>query len=160
MEKQLGKPVVITNRGGAMGTLSVGQLARQKPDGYQIGLTVDSTALASDRITLSWKDMTANEEQFVVEHVHARGSDLERGRIECAHAKCFPGRYPAIRVERKSPQNLVLRVYRRKRLPPPLRQRFKRLQPYCRIAAADAIRLKRSWKPKRPAQGGKRACRG
>lgn len=43
MERHLGKPVVIVNKGGAMGTLSVGQLARQKGDGYQIGVVTYST---------------------------------------------------------------------------------------------------------------------
>jgi len=43
MEGQLGKPVVILNRPGALGTLGPAQLARQKPDGYQVGVISSST---------------------------------------------------------------------------------------------------------------------
>ena len=34
--KQLGQPIVIDNRGGAGGTIGVGQAARATPDGYTI----------------------------------------------------------------------------------------------------------------------------
>jgi tripartite-type tricarboxylate transporter receptor subunit TctC len=44
MEAELGKPVVVLNRPGAMGTVGPTQLTRQKPDGYQIGV-VSSSAL-------------------------------------------------------------------------------------------------------------------
>ena len=38
MEKILGKPVVIQNKPGALGTLTPAYIARQKPDGYQVGV--------------------------------------------------------------------------------------------------------------------------
>jgi tripartite-type tricarboxylate transporter receptor subunit TctC len=44
MEAELGKPVVVLNRPGAMGTVGPAQLTRQKPDGYQVGV-ISSSAL-------------------------------------------------------------------------------------------------------------------
>ena len=38
MERRLGQPVVVDNRGGAGGTLGAGLVAAAPPDGYQIGL--------------------------------------------------------------------------------------------------------------------------
>lgn len=43
MERQLNKPVVSINRAGALGTLAVGYLAKQRPDGYTMGLVTYST---------------------------------------------------------------------------------------------------------------------
>lgn len=43
MEKVLGKPVVIQNKPGALGTLTPAYIARQKPDGYQVGVVTYST---------------------------------------------------------------------------------------------------------------------
>src|SRR5215210_9068841 len=39
MERDLGQPVVITNRPGAGGEIGFSELARAKPDGYTIGFT-------------------------------------------------------------------------------------------------------------------------
>jgi tripartite-type tricarboxylate transporter receptor subunit TctC len=39
MERDLGQPVVVTNRGGAGGEIGWAELARAKPDGYTIGFT-------------------------------------------------------------------------------------------------------------------------
>lgn len=44
MEAELGKPVVVTNKPGALGTLGPAYLARQKPDGYQVAV-MSSSAL-------------------------------------------------------------------------------------------------------------------
>ncbi len=55
-----GRSVTINNPGPALSYTS--------PDGYQIGIVVgDSTPLATDQITLTWKDVTATEENLVVE---------------------------------------------------------------------------------------------
>lgn len=43
MEGLLKKPVVPNNRGGAQGTLGVSSLAKQKPDGYTLGVVTFST---------------------------------------------------------------------------------------------------------------------
>jgi len=43
MERILKKPVVPNNRAGALGTLGVGYLAKQKPDGYTMGIVTYST---------------------------------------------------------------------------------------------------------------------
>ncbi len=43
MEKFLTKPVVIQNKPGALGTLTPAYIARQKPDGYQVGVVTYST---------------------------------------------------------------------------------------------------------------------
>jgi tripartite-type tricarboxylate transporter receptor subunit TctC len=43
MEAKLGKPVVVTNRPGALGTLGPGYVAKQKPDGYTLA-TVSASA--------------------------------------------------------------------------------------------------------------------
>jgi tripartite-type tricarboxylate transporter receptor subunit TctC len=43
MEKALGKPMIIENRGGAFGTLGPAFVARQSPDGYTVGVVTYST---------------------------------------------------------------------------------------------------------------------
>lgn len=43
MERVLKKPIVPNNRAGALGTLGVGYLAKQKPDGYTMGIVTYST---------------------------------------------------------------------------------------------------------------------
>lgn len=43
MEPVLGKPVVVQNRPGANGTLGIEYVAKQKPDGYNIGIVTGST---------------------------------------------------------------------------------------------------------------------
>lgn len=56
MEKSLGKPVVVLNRAGALGTLGVAYLARQKPDGYNIGVvTYATTAIMPHLMDLTYK---------------------------------------------------------------------------------------------------------
>jgi tripartite-type tricarboxylate transporter receptor subunit TctC len=39
LERQLGQPVVVTNRAGASGAIGFTELARARPDGYTIGFT-------------------------------------------------------------------------------------------------------------------------
>lgn len=56
MEKTLGKPVVVQNRAGALGTLAVAYLARQKPDGYNLGVVTYSTqAIMPHLMDVSYK---------------------------------------------------------------------------------------------------------
>jgi len=43
LERQLGKPVVVTNRPGAEGTIGPAFVATQRPDGYTIGVVTYST---------------------------------------------------------------------------------------------------------------------
>jgi len=43
LERQLGKPVVVTNRPGAEGTIGPSFVATQKPDGYTLGVITYST---------------------------------------------------------------------------------------------------------------------
>ena len=43
MEKALGKPIIVQNKPGALGTLTPAYIARQKPDGYQVGVVTYST---------------------------------------------------------------------------------------------------------------------
>jgi len=45
MERDLGQPVVITNRPGAGGEIGFSELARAKPDGYTIGFTNTPTII-------------------------------------------------------------------------------------------------------------------
>ena len=45
IEKELGKPLVIVNRGGANGALGMEQAARAKPDGYTFVFNVTSSAV-------------------------------------------------------------------------------------------------------------------
>lgn len=56
MEKPLGKPVVVQNRAGALGTLGVAYVARQKPDGYNLGVVTYSTqAIMPHLMDVSYK---------------------------------------------------------------------------------------------------------
>lgn len=43
MEAPLGKPVIVQNKPGALGTVAPAYLAKQKPDGYQVGVVTYST---------------------------------------------------------------------------------------------------------------------
>jgi tripartite-type tricarboxylate transporter receptor subunit TctC len=43
LENALGKPVVVLNKVGAMGTLGPDYVSRQKPDGYNLGIVTAST---------------------------------------------------------------------------------------------------------------------
>jgi len=43
LEEKLGKPVVVANKVGAMGTIGPDFVARQKPDGYNLGVVTAST---------------------------------------------------------------------------------------------------------------------
>lgn len=43
MEAPLGKPVIVQNKPGALGTLTPAYIAKQKPDGYQVGVVTYST---------------------------------------------------------------------------------------------------------------------
>jgi tripartite-type tricarboxylate transporter receptor subunit TctC len=43
LEEKLGKPVVVSNKVGAMGTIGPDFVARQKPDGYNLGVVTAST---------------------------------------------------------------------------------------------------------------------
>lgn len=55
MEKFLGKPVVIQNKAGALGTLGPAYVARQKPDGYQVGvITYSTVAIMPHMMDLSY----------------------------------------------------------------------------------------------------------
>ena len=59
MEKILGKPIVVQNKPGALGTLTPAYVARQKPDGYQIGVVTYSTVAIMPHLmdlTYSMKD--------------------------------------------------------------------------------------------------------
>lgn len=50
MEDALKKPVIPINKGGAQGTLGVGYLAKQKPDGYTLGLASYTSMTLSPQI--------------------------------------------------------------------------------------------------------------
>ncbi|MCX7222260.1 MAG: tripartite tricarboxylate transporter substrate-binding protein, partial [Burkholderiales bacterium] len=59
MEKTLGKPIIVQNRPGALGTLTPAYIARQKPDGYQVGVLTYSTVAIMPHLmdlTYSMKD--------------------------------------------------------------------------------------------------------
>jgi tripartite-type tricarboxylate transporter receptor subunit TctC len=59
MEKILGKSVVVQNKPGALGTLTPAYIARQKPDGYQVGVVTYSTVAIMPHLmdlTYSMKD--------------------------------------------------------------------------------------------------------
>jgi tripartite-type tricarboxylate transporter receptor subunit TctC len=43
MREPLGQPIIIENIGGADGTIGVGRVARARPDGYTICLSIDAT---------------------------------------------------------------------------------------------------------------------
>jgi tripartite-type tricarboxylate transporter receptor subunit TctC len=57
VEKILGQPVVITNNGAGNGTVALGIVAKQKPDGYYLGMTASSllTNVPHLRSTLPYK---------------------------------------------------------------------------------------------------------
>lgn len=44
LEEKLGKPVVVLNKPGALGTIGPGYVKEQMPDGYNIGIVTGSTA--------------------------------------------------------------------------------------------------------------------
>jgi len=63
LERELGQPVVTDNRAGALGTLSVSALARQKPDPYRVGVVTYATqAIAPHLMDLNY---TMDDFQFV-----------------------------------------------------------------------------------------------
>lgn len=63
MEKSLEKPVVVQNRAGALGTLGPSFVAKQKPDGYTIGMVTYSTiAITPHLLTV---DYTAKDFEFL-----------------------------------------------------------------------------------------------
>jgi tripartite-type tricarboxylate transporter receptor subunit TctC len=47
VEKRLGQPIVIDNRGGAGGAVGMTAIAKSHPDGYTIGATASSTIIAT-----------------------------------------------------------------------------------------------------------------
>ncbi|MBL0419094.1 tripartite tricarboxylate transporter substrate binding protein [Ramlibacter sp. AW1] len=52
VEKRLGQAIVVENKGGAQGTIGLGELARAEPDGYTFGLlNLQSTATPALRKT-------------------------------------------------------------------------------------------------------------
>lgn len=57
------RPITITNGGSAL-------------TDYQVKLTVDTTALASNRVTVSWTDTTASETGFIVERCTGNSCDF------------------------------------------------------------------------------------
>jgi tripartite-type tricarboxylate transporter receptor subunit TctC len=61
MEKRLGQPLLVVNRGGASTTLGTHQVARAAPDGYTIGLV--SVAHAANYTLL--KEMPYQQNEFV-----------------------------------------------------------------------------------------------
>lgn len=63
MEKFLDKPVVVQNRAGALGTLGPSYVAKQKPDGYTIGMVTYSTvAITPHLLTV---DYTVKDFEFL-----------------------------------------------------------------------------------------------
>jgi len=63
MEKGLDKPVVVQNRAGALGTLGPSYVAKQKPDGYTIGMVTYSTiAITPHLLTV---DYTVKDFEFL-----------------------------------------------------------------------------------------------
>ena len=63
MENILRKPVVVLNKAGAQGTLGVSQLAKQKPDGYTLGIVTYSTIAITPH--LMKVDYTSDNFDFV-----------------------------------------------------------------------------------------------
>ncbi|MFC7738932.1 tripartite tricarboxylate transporter substrate binding protein [Roseomonas sp. GCM10028921] len=56
MEADLGKPVVVTNRAGALGTLAPAWLTSQRPDGYTVGVvTYSAVAITPLLMTVPYK---------------------------------------------------------------------------------------------------------
>jgi len=57
VEKILGQPVVITNNGAGNGTVALGLAAKQRPDGYNLGMTASTllTSVPNLRSTLPYK---------------------------------------------------------------------------------------------------------
>ena len=63
MEAPLGKTVIVQNKPGALGTLTPAYIAKQKPDGYQVGVVTYSTvAIMPHLMNLTY---TINDFEFV-----------------------------------------------------------------------------------------------
>ena len=54
LEKELGKPVVVTNKGGAGGALAYDAVRRAKPDGYTLGWVTGSLFTATNIGNVKW----------------------------------------------------------------------------------------------------------
>ncbi len=63
MEGPLGKPIIVQNKPGALGTVAPAFLAKQKPDGYQVGVVTYATvAIMPHLMNLPY---TINDFEFV-----------------------------------------------------------------------------------------------
>ena len=63
MEGPLGKPIIVQNKPGALGTVAPAFLAKQKPDGYQVGVVTYATvAIMPHLMSLPY---TINDFEFV-----------------------------------------------------------------------------------------------
>ncbi|WP_233237650.1 tripartite tricarboxylate transporter substrate binding protein [Bordetella sp. LUAb4] len=63
--EKLGQPVIIENRGGAGGALGIGQVARAKPDGYTILMSLSSISILPEADKVLERKPAYQLDQFV-----------------------------------------------------------------------------------------------
>lgn len=91
----LGQPVVVTNRGGAAGTIGTAEIARARPDGHAIGLVPNNPLTAQPHLTSTGYDLGAFRLVCLVYDnpqvlVAGRGAPFRDGRGMLEHARSAP----------------------------------------------------------------------
>ena len=91
----LGQAVVMTNRGGAAGTIGTAELARARPDGHTVGLVPNNPLTAQPHLTNTGYDLRGFRFVCLVYDnpqvlVAGRGAPFRDGRGMLEHARSAP----------------------------------------------------------------------
>jgi tripartite-type tricarboxylate transporter receptor subunit TctC len=91
----LGQPVVVTNRGGAAGTIGTAEVARARPDGYVAGLVPNNPLTAQPHLANTGYDIRGFRFVCLVYDnpqvlVAGRGAPFRDGREMLEHARSAP----------------------------------------------------------------------